>query len=125
MKDFDEIVKLIERLRGKNGCPWDRAQTIESLKNDLMSEAEEVEKAIKAKDYENLKEELGDLLWAIVLISQVAKEEGLFNINDVLKIAKEKIIRRHPHVFGNLKAKTVKEAIEIFQEVKRKEKLKK
>jgi uncharacterized protein YabN with tetrapyrrole methylase and pyrophosphatase domain len=124
MKDFDEIVKLIEKLRGKNGCPWDKAQTIESLKSDLMSEAKEVEKAIKAKDYENLKEELGDLLWAIVLISQVAKEEELFSINDVLKTAKEKIIRRHPHVFGNLKAKTPEEAIKIFQEVKRKEKLK-
>jgi tetrapyrrole methylase family protein/MazG family protein len=96
MKDFEKIVTLTEKLRGKNGFLWDRAQTIESLKNCLMSEAKEVEKAIKAKDYENLKEELGDLLWSIVLISQVAKEEGLFTINSALQIAKEKIIKRHP-----------------------------
>lgn len=125
MKDFDEIVKLIKKLRGKNGCPWDKAQTIVSLKEDLISEIKEIKKAIENKNYKNLKEELGDLLWGIVLISQVANEEGLFSIKEVLKDLKKKIIRRHPHVFGNLKAKTPEEAIKIFHEVKRREKLKK
>jgi uncharacterized protein YabN with tetrapyrrole methylase and pyrophosphatase domain len=119
-KDFEEIVKLVRKLRKE--CPWDRQQTIKTLKEDLLSEADEVRKAIENEDYKNLKEELGDLLWSIVLIGVVAEEKGLFSINDSLKEVKEKIVRRHPHVFGNLKAKTPEDAIRFFKEAKMKEK---
>src|SRR3989338_2998252 len=101
-QNFEEIVKIVEKLR--NNCPWDKEQTITTLRKDLESEFNEVMEAFDKVDYENLKEELGDLMWCILLISQVAKEEKLFDINEILENTKKKMIRRHPHVFGNKKA---------------------
>jgi uncharacterized protein YabN with tetrapyrrole methylase and pyrophosphatase domain len=115
----------MERLRGESGCPWDREQTISSLKSILVGEVREVERAIAANDHTNLKEELGDLLWSILLISQIAKEGGFFDIEAVLSDLEKKIIRRHPHVFGGLRARTAKEAKRLFYEAKRKERSKK
>jgi uncharacterized protein YabN with tetrapyrrole methylase and pyrophosphatase domain len=117
-----DMVYIFTRLRGHNGCPWDKAQTINSLKKDLMNEVKEVINAINKKDIENFKEELGDVLWVIFLMCQIAKEKGYFTIYDVLKYSKKKIINRHPHVFGNMKAKTPEEALKIFKEMKNKEK---
>lgn len=122
MKEFDKLAKLIERLRAEDGCEWDKAQTLKTIKKDLMSEAREVATAIDNEDYDGLKEEIGDLIWTALLVAQIAKEEKLFDIEDSLKIATEKLVRRHPHVFGDVKVKNGAEALASFREAKRIEK---
>lgn len=122
MKELDDIVKLLEKLRSEKGCPWDRAQTIETLKKDLEEEYEEVIQAIDKKDYENLKEEIGDLIWTLLLVVQIASEEKKFDARDVLKNTRNKIIRRHPHVFGDEKAESPEKAIRAFNKAKEEEK---
>lgn len=119
---FDELVELMQHMRSTEGCPWDRQQTIESFKEHFSNEADEVIAAIKANDIENLKEELGDLLWNILFISQIAKEDELFDIHDVMKEVQDKIIRRHPHVFGDKKAKTPQEVLKHWHKSKQEEK---
>lgn len=120
---FDDLVKLMQRLRKE--CPWDREQSIESLKNDVLDESKEVIEAIEKKDYENLREEIGDLIITLVAISVIAKEKGYFDIYDSISEVIEKMKRRHPHVFGNEKAETAEEALKIFYRVKEEEKKKK
>ncbi len=122
MKEFDKFLEIIEKLRSKDGCPWDREQTIKSLKADLEDEYQEVMEAIDKEDYENLKEEIGDLIWTLSLITQIAKEEKLFDMEDVMETVIEKMIRRHPHVFGNAKAENAEDALRIFNEAKANEK---
>jgi uncharacterized protein YabN with tetrapyrrole methylase and pyrophosphatase domain len=122
VKELDEILKLIERLRAEGGCPWDREQTIMSLKKDLREEYEEVIQAIDKRDHENLKEEIGDLIWTLLLMVQIASEEKHFNAGDVLRGTRDKIIRRHPHVFGKEKAETPEDAVRIVERVKEMEK---
>jgi len=95
---FEDLIKVMEELRKK--CPWDRKQTHESLKKYLIEEAYEVLDAVDSKDDEKLKEELGDLLLQVVFHSQIAKERGAFDINDVIDTLVRKLIERHPHVFG-------------------------
>ncbi|UCH38421.1 MAG: nucleotide pyrophosphohydrolase [Candidatus Bathyarchaeota archaeon] len=124
MVEFNKLVELINHLRGSNGCPWDRAQTIPSLKNDLLSEAMEVVKAVESGDHENLKEELGDLIWVTVMITQIAKEQGYFDVDDVLTTVMGKMVRRHPHVFDGMSAITAEEAKRIFDAAKQQEKMK-
>jgi tetrapyrrole methylase family protein/MazG family protein len=99
-KTFDQLVALMERLRAEGGCPWDRAQTPESLKPFLIEEAYEVLEAIEAGKAEPLCEELGDLLFQVLFHSQIAKERNQFDIEAVLKTSLEKMTRRHPHVFS-------------------------
>jgi uncharacterized protein YabN with tetrapyrrole methylase and pyrophosphatase domain len=123
-EEFENHLYLIRRLRSEEGCPWDRAQTIESLLGDLMSETEEVKMAINKEDFENLKEELGDLIWSIALMIQIAEEKGLFSMVEVLMDVNEKIVRRHPHVFGKEKAQNADEALKFFHAAKMKEKKK-
>ncbi|SDG20128.1 MazG nucleotide pyrophosphohydrolase domain-containing protein [Marvinbryantia formatexigens] len=100
---FEDYVEIIKKLRAPDGCPWDRAQTHESLKPCMINETVEALAAIdvwrETGDDSNLCEELGDMLLQVVLQSQIAAEEGLFDISDVLQAACEKMIRRHPHVF--------------------------
>lgn len=96
MTSFQELKKLIEYMRGPKGCAWDREQTIGDFKGYFRDESNEVLDAIRKEDYENLKEELGDVLWHIIFISQIAKEEGLFTVDDVMDGLKDKIVRRHP-----------------------------
>jgi tetrapyrrole methylase family protein/MazG family protein len=119
---FNELTRISEKMRSKNGCPWVKAQTFETMKEELLSEAKEVVEAINKKDFENLKEELGDLLGDIVYIIQIAKEKNLFNEEDVLKEVIEKKIRRNPHVFGNEKAETVEDALRLWKKAKDREK---
>lgn len=119
---FEKLVKLMARLRSKNGCPWDRAQTHASMKKHLIEEAYEVCEAIDLKDPEKLKEELGDFLFQVVFHAQIAKERGAFDIEDVLNALHEKMVRRHAHVFGKRKAKNAKEAYKRWQEIKKAEK---
>lgn len=106
MTEFERLQEIIARLRGENGCPWDREQTHASLKPACVEEAAEVVCGInileKTGDAENLKEELGDLLLQVVMHAQIAEEENLFTIEDVIHGISEKMIRRHPHVFGTM-----------------------
>jgi tetrapyrrole methylase family protein/MazG family protein len=122
LKEFDKLVNIFAKLRSKNGCVWDKEQTHESLVRHLFSESREVKKAIKNKDMQNLEEELGDILLQVVFHSQIAKENKDFDIAGVIKQLNKKLIRRHPHVFGNCKAKTAKDVESIWKNVKAKEK---
>jgi len=97
---FQDLVELLNALRGEKGCPWDKQQTLDSLKPFLIEEAYEVIEAIEHKDPEKLKEELGDLLFHIVFLSKVSADEGKFDIEEVIEFAHAKMTRRHPHVFG-------------------------
>ena len=126
MDSFDEFVKVIARLRAEDGCPWDREQTHATLKAACIEEAAEVVCGINVLEEtgnpENLKEELGDLLLQIVMHARIAEEEGLFTIDDVIRNVMEKMIRRHPHVFGTAKADTSAEVLKAWDEIKKKEK---
>ncbi|MDO9230609.1 MAG: MazG nucleotide pyrophosphohydrolase domain-containing protein, partial [Syntrophales bacterium] len=98
---FRELLNLIERLRSNDGCPWDRAQKKGDIGRYLMEEAYEVLEALEGSSPENLREELGDLLFQILFLARIAEEAGEFNIADVLAEISAKMIRRHPHVFGD------------------------
>ncbi|MFN6992491.1 MAG: nucleoside triphosphate pyrophosphohydrolase [Fervidobacterium sp.] len=100
-KEFEKLVEIMATLRGENGCDWDKAQTHESLKPYLIEEAYEVINAIDIKDDEELKEELGDVLLQVIFHAQIASERNAFNIYDVIKTLNDKLVRRHPHVFGD------------------------
>jgi len=121
-KTFNQIIKTIEFLRSKKGCAWDRKQNFNSYYKYVLEEANEIKQAIKKKDFEELKEELGDLLWNILFLSQMAKEKKLFDINDVMNYSLKKMIRRHEHVFGKKKTKNIKKIIKNWNKIKRKEK---
>lgn len=117
-RQFEKLVRLMERLRAKNGCPWDRAQTHSSMKKHLIEEAYEVCEAIDSGDPEKLKDELGDFLFQVIFHAQIAKERGAFDIDDILDTSYKKMIRRHPHVFGKHKASSPDEAYKRWQEKK-------
>ena len=119
---FDELLSIIAALRGENGCPWDKAQTYETLKKCLTDETEEVLQAVDNHDMENLCEELGDVLLQVVLNSQIARERGDFTIDDVIDGLCRKMIRRHPHVFGDQKALTLEEGLALWNQIKQQEK---
>lgn len=121
--DFNELLEIVAILRGPNGCEWDKAQTFESMKECLQNETGEVLNAIDNKDADNLKEELGDVLLQVLLNSQIAQEKGLFCFNDVVQCLAEKLIRRHPHVFGDMpRPSTPQESLELWRAVKKIEK---
>ena len=120
--EFSKLRKVIAYLRGPNGCPWDRKQTHDSLKKYLIEETEEVLEAIDSRDPEHLVEELGDLLLQVMLHAQIGEDEGYFTIDDVIRTLTEKMIRRHPHVFGDLKIDNEDELKKVWEEIKRKEK---
>lgn len=124
--NYEDFLEIIETLRSENGCPWDRQQTHMSLRPCMAEEAAEVNAAIRILNetgsFENLREELGDVLLQVVMHAQIAKEEGLFAMEDVVSEVAEKMVRRHPHVFGNLSAKDSEEVLENWEEIKKKEK---
>ena len=126
MDAFDEFVRVIARLRAEDGCPWDREQTHASLKLPCIEEAAEVICGINVLEEtgnaENLKEELGDLLMQVVMHAQIAEEEGLFTIEDVIREITQKMVRRHPHVFGTAKAANSEEVLIAWEKIKAKEK---
>src|SRR4030066_194882 len=107
-KSFEDLVELSKFLRSPEGCPWDREQTLNTLRTFILEEAHEVIQAIEMNDIEELKEELGDLLYQILFTSQICNEEGKFTVEGVLNQLYYKLIRRHPHVFGEEKAKKTK-----------------
>ncbi|HIX29443.1 MAG TPA: MazG family protein [Candidatus Blautia stercoravium] len=126
MNEFDRLKQIIARLRGKDGCPWDREQTHVSLKPACMEEAAEVVCGINILEDtgngDNLKEELGDLLLQVVLHAQIAEEKGLFTLEDVCRGISEKMVRRHPHVFGRETVNQSGEVVTRWNDIKKAEK---
>lgn len=120
-KDFETLVKIMAKLRHKHGCPWDRQQTHASLRQYLLEETYEVIETIDNEDYTELRNELGDLLLQIVFHSQIAQESGHFTIWDVIRSINEKLIRRHPHVFGEEKIETAEAQKINWEKIKQKE----
>ena len=124
--DIKELIEIVSILRGPDGCEWDRAQDFNSMKKCLIDETKEVLEAIDKKDYENLKEELGDVLLQVVMNAQIAEEEGRFSFDDVVQVVCEKLIRRHPHVFGDEpRPTTPEESLKLWRKVKEIEKKRK
>ena len=117
---FARLVKIMATLRSPNGCPWDREQTPQTLKPYLVEETYEVLEALEAEDWSEFKEELGDLLLQIVFHSQLMEEAGEFNIDDVARAISDKMTRRHPHVFGNLKVNSAKEVSQNWTKINEK-----
>ncbi|OGQ05339.1 MAG: nucleoside triphosphate pyrophosphohydrolase [Deltaproteobacteria bacterium RIFCSPLOWO2_01_44_7] len=118
---FEKLAEILATLRGPNGCPWDKEQTYKDINPYLLEESHEVVEAIDNNDFESLKEELGDLLVHILFHCQLAKEENKFTAVDVINSACEKLIRRHPHVFGGDKAKTTQEVLVNWEKIKQQE----
>ena len=125
MYTFQDLIDITAKLRSENGCPWDREQTHESLKKYLEEESAEVMEAVDHQDMENLCEELGDVLFQVMLNSQIAKEEGAFSIEDVVDGICRKMVRRHPHVFGNVTIHSAEEGRALWEQIKLQEKAKK
>lgn len=120
--DIEKLVALVERLRGENGCPWDREQTRETLKPMLIEEAYEVLDALDAEDPAELKDELGDLLFQVIFHSQIAREKGEFDLADVIDRSHEKMVRRHPHIFAEADLKTADDVLRNWEDIKAAEK---
>lgn len=119
-KAFVEFVEIVERLRGENGCPWDKVQTHKSVEKNFIEEVYEVIDAIECEEFSELKEELGDVLLQVVFHAQMAKEENKFDIEDVIDAISQKIVYRHPHVFGNVKVTGVKDVLKNWEALKKK-----
>lgn len=121
---LDDLVQVIRILRGENGCPWDRMQTHASIRQDMLEEAYEAADAIDKGDMENLCEELGDVLMQVVFHAEIEAEKGGFTIEDVIRGICEKMVYRHPHVFGNgkVQADTAEQVLVNWEELKKKEK---
>ncbi len=122
MYNYEELLDVIAQLRSEHGCPWDKAQTHESLIPCLRNECEEVVQAIEQHDEENLCEELGDVLLQVLLHARIAEEEGQFTMADVVNGLAEKMIRRHPHVFGDEEYGSPEQNQARWEEIKRQEK---
>ncbi len=119
-----ELVEIMARLRAEDGCPWDREQTVHTIKDYLMEEAAEAAEAASREDWENLAEELGDVLFEVVFLSRLAEEEGKFDISTPIAIVAEKLIRRHPHVFGEEKVESAEEVLKNWHKIKAEERQK-
>jgi len=119
--NFRKLVEIMGTLRGENGCPWDREQTRESLKPFLIEETYEVIEAIDEGAPEKIREELGDLLFQILFHAQIGKERGEFDIDGVIEGITNKMLSRHPHVFGDERHKTSEEVLKRWQEIKKSE----
>lgn len=119
---FDDLVALMATLRGPGGCPWDREQSLESLCKYVLEEAQEAVDAIRKGDREELMGEIGDLIFEAVFLAQLLSEEGQYTIADSLRHMKEKMVRRHPHVFGEGQAATPEDVMRTWNEIKAQEK---
>ena len=122
MNYLDELIKTIAILRSPQGCQWDREQTHQSIRQNMLEEAYEAAEAIDENNMEHLKEELGDVLLQVVLQSQIAKDNNEFDIQDVAKALNDKLIHRHPHVFGEVKTNDTKKILENWEKLKLEEK---
>src|SRR5213595_1696987 len=119
---FNRLCEIVAKLRAPDGCPWDREQTHESLLPAVIEEAYEVAEAARGKNAGHFREELGDLLLLVVMHAEIAREEGRFNIEDVLREISDKLVRRHPHVFGTSGARDTGAVLKQWEAIKREEK---
>ena len=122
VSSIDRLKQIVQRLRSPDGCPWDREQTHQSLKPHVIEECYELIDAIDDQDDQEMQEELGDLLLQVVLHAQMASEEGRFDFDSVAEVISEKLIRRHPHVFGDTKLATSDAVLKQWDAIKRREK---
>lgn len=120
--ELERLIGIVATLRSENGCQWDREQTHQSLRPNMLEEAYEAVDAIDENDMANLKEELGDVLLQVVLHAQIAKDEGEFDIEDVAKELGDKLIHRHPHVFGDAKVSSTDDILNAWEKLKKEEK---
>ena len=118
---FRKLIEIVDTLMGENGCPWDRVQTRETLKPYLIEETYEALEALDANDPERIKDELGDLLYQILFHAKISSLSGEFNIRDVIDNLREKMVRRHPHVFSQGKLHTPDQVVHQWEEIKKKE----
>lgn len=119
---LESLVQVVADLRGPEGCPWDKEQTHESLTSYAIEEVHELAEAIEGKDDKSIKDELGDVLFQVILHSQLASERGAFNLTDVIDSITGKLVRRHPHVFSDQKVSGSQEVIANWEEIKKQEK---
>lgn len=119
---LSELIQTVQTLRAEEGCPWDRKQTVQSLKRYLQEELDEILASIDNNDYDNLCEELGDFLYLIVMLSEINDQSQRFSLSDVIRTINEKLIRRHPHVFGSKQDLDEKTLRRQWQEIKDQEK---
>lgn len=122
MHSFQSLLTLIDTLLGPNGCPWDQKQTLKSIKADLLEEACETIDAIDSEKAEDIREELGDVLFVVLFLFRLAEKEGVSNIEEILQGICEKLVRRHPHIFEEKKDLSDKELLEQWDAIKGKEK---
>ena len=123
LNQFESLVQVITDLRGPNGCPWDKEQTHETLTTYAIEEVHELVEAIESKDDAHTCEELGDVLFQVVLHAELARQRGAFNIADIIESITSKIVRRHPHVFSDKKVSSSEEVLKNWDEIKKKEKV--
>ncbi len=123
-QDLNELLSIIKKLRSNEGCPWDRRQTTTSLIKYFHEEFKELMEAIKNQDYPNICEESGDILYLILMISEISRENGEFHFPDVVRMINQKLIRRHPHVFAGQPYENEEELIRQWQQIKAEEKKK-
>lgn len=122
MKNFDELIEIVERLLAPDGCPWDREQTVTSLRPYLIEEVYEIVEAIDLDDNTKISEEVGDVFFHLVFICKLAEKEGRFTLAHTLQSIADKLIRRHPHVFGEAQIESVDEVVAQWELIKKKEK---
>lgn len=122
MESADRLKDIIKRLRAPDGCPWDREQTHDSIRGHLVEECAEFLDAVDAGNYPNMCEELGDILMHVMLHAEIASEEGMFDFDDVARGLADKLVRRHPHVFGDASASSPGDVVKIWKDVKASEK---
>ncbi|MEK9160008.1 MAG: MazG nucleotide pyrophosphohydrolase domain-containing protein [Patescibacteria group bacterium] len=123
--EFAKLLEISAKLRGENGCPWDKKQTLESLAPKVLEEAQELLEAVQKGDLENIEEELGDVLFTLIMLAEIAKDEGKFDIDSAMTKVGEKFISRHTWVFGGDTVTTPEEAVEQWNKNKAAEKAKK
>lgn len=120
--EYQDLLKIMEKLRSPDGCPWDREQDHETLKKYLLEETYEVLEAIDQKSPEKLCEELGDVLLQVVFHARIAEEKGQFTMGDVIDTVSKKMVHRHQHVFGVAEAETAEDVVNLWEDIKKKEK---
>ena len=118
---FEDLLEIVKKLRGEGGCPWDREQTHQSIKHNIIEEGYELIEAIDNGEYDKMADESGDLLLQVVFHAQIGKETGEYDIDDVTNAVCAKLIHRHPHVFGNVEVKDSDEVLANWSEIKRQE----
>jgi MazG family protein len=121
MIEFDELLDMADTLLGPEGCPWDKKQTYDTLKPYILEEVHELLEAIDLKDPERMREELGDCFYGLVFLGKLAEQNGIFRLQEALRTVLEKMIRRHPHIFGNVKVESEGDIVRNWEEMKKKE----